>query len=137
MRIFCGVVVIFALLAGDASAQLLPRQRTAEEEKKFGEWQYRLGLAKLTLDECVQKEIERDFAKFVGIQVVVTKAIDTCSAQVETFAHAGCVGGIILPGEQGDAEARHKEYCVQSTRKAQIEAWAPILLKRRVELQPD
>jgi S1-C subfamily serine protease len=87
----------------------------------------------------MRREIERDFAiKYVGVSVAVTTALVTCSAQLERYALAGCVGGIILPGEQkSDAEARHKKYCVQAKHEAQMEAWVPVLLRRRVELQPD
>lgn len=110
----------------------LPFQRTQEEENRFRERQYRSHQAEVSLNACIQKEVERDLGmKYVSVPTAVTSALDTCFALLERYASIDCLTIKFEGKEIGENS------CAKVERERQMTIWMPILLKRRVELQFD
>jgi len=135
------VIMAVALLMGAecaASAQSLgPVQRTPEQEKQFQEWQSRSYAAEAALRACMQREVERDYGMtFMSVPTTVTHAINTCSALLERHAFVDCAMGY-KDGEKYCAQSEMRAASIKVRREQQMEAWVPVLVKRRVELQSD
>ncbi len=114
-----------------------PVQRTAEEEKEFRERQHRRYGAESALEACMKEEVERDFAmRYMSVPATVNAAMNSCSTLLERYAFIDCAS-TYKDGEKYCLQPEMRAALVEVRRQQQLENWVPILLKRRVELQPD
>lgn len=128
------VVIIFALIAGGQGAWA---QRTAQEEQRFRERQWRRAAADIVLEGCIQKEIGRDVSmQHVSVEAAVSTAIDACSSALERYAFAHCAASY-KDGVPNCAERNVLTSFIRVRREKEMATWMPVLLKRRVELPSD
>ncbi len=137
---WCIIVAVAFLIISQrlVLAQTLPPfERTSGEEKKFQEQRLRIAVAEITVEACIQKEVERDFAiKYVGVPLAIAAAINACTPALENFALADCIP-VHKDGSKRCTEPETIGSYIKVRRERLMENWVPVLMKRRVELQPD
>ncbi|MGO9485863.1 MAG: serine protease [Rhodomicrobium sp.] len=134
---FWAIVLLICTESALLAQTFPPVQRTAEEEKEFRERQHRLNEAESALEACMDKEVERDFAmKYMSVPGTVNAAMNSCSTLLERYAFIDCAS-TYTDGEKYCLRPEMRAASVEVRRQQQLENWVPILLRRRVELQPD